>query len=265
MPWSAPQSGHRRSGRRNGQRGRAGAGLWRCVRQASHLRSTPYQIVRTDVVERANVRVIEGGDGAGLAREPVAELPEQTLIATWRSSRVSKARNTSPIPPFPRTHPISSRRPERSARRAVRPRVARTPVPDPCSSTARRGGADRHGSRKHPLRERCALVRSALPRGAIQVLDASPTTPRPWDRFIVAYRRLPWKPLRPAAYGLILFAVPMKHNTPRDAGLAIPVAAAPIRVMLLDGQSGGPYHDWRATTPVMNSNSNRRACSRSTS
>jgi type 1 glutamine amidotransferase len=27
--------------------------------------------------------------------------------------------------------------------------------------------------------------------------------------------------------------------------------AAPIRVMLLDGQSGGPYHDWRATTPVM--------------
>jgi len=34
--------------------------------------------------------------------------------------------------------------------------------------------------------------------------------------------------------------------------LAIAVAqAAPIRVMLLDGQSGGPYHDWRATTPVM--------------
>lgn len=28
-------------------------------------------------------------------------------------------------------------------------------------------------------------------------------------------------------------------------------SAAPIRVMLLDGQSGGPYHDWRATTPVM--------------
>jgi type 1 glutamine amidotransferase len=34
--------------------------------------------------------------------------------------------------------------------------------------------------------------------------------------------------------------------------LAMAVAyAAPIRVMLLDGQSGGPYHDWRATTPVM--------------
>ena len=34
--------------------------------------------------------------------------------------------------------------------------------------------------------------------------------------------------------------------------LAIAMAhAAPITVMLLDGQSGGPYHDWRATTPVM--------------
>jgi type 1 glutamine amidotransferase len=32
---------------------------------------------------------------------------------------------------------------------------------------------------------------------------------------------------------------------------ALPIAAAPIKVMLLDGQSGGPYHDWRATTPVM--------------
>jgi type 1 glutamine amidotransferase len=27
--------------------------------------------------------------------------------------------------------------------------------------------------------------------------------------------------------------------------------AAPIKVMLLDGQSGGPYHDWKATTPVL--------------
>jgi len=26
---------------------------------------------------------------------------------------------------------------------------------------------------------------------------------------------------------------------------------APIKVMLLDGESGGPYHDWRATTPVL--------------
>jgi mono/diheme cytochrome c family protein len=30
-----------------------------------------------------------------------------------------------------------------------------------------------------------------------------------------------------------------------------PRAAAPIRVMLLDGESAGTYHDWRATTPVL--------------
>lgn len=28
-------------------------------------------------------------------------------------------------------------------------------------------------------------------------------------------------------------------------------AAAPIHVMLIDGQSGGPYHAWRQTTPVL--------------
>src|SRR3954468_18309879 len=32
---------------------------------------------------------------------------------------------------------------------------------------------------------------------------------------------------------------------------AVLLSAAPIRVMLLDGQSGGTYHDWRATTPVL--------------
>jgi uncharacterized protein len=32
----------------------------------------------------------------------------------------------------------------------------------------------------------------------------------------------------------------------------IPAAlAAPIRVAILDGQSGGPYHNWRLTTPVL--------------
>ncbi len=30
-----------------------------------------------------------------------------------------------------------------------------------------------------------------------------------------------------------------------------PHAATAIRVLLLDGQSGGPYHNWRLTTPVM--------------
>ena len=30
-----------------------------------------------------------------------------------------------------------------------------------------------------------------------------------------------------------------------------PQAAAPIRVMLLDGESGGPWHKWQLTTPVL--------------
>jgi type 1 glutamine amidotransferase len=38
---------------------------------------------------------------------------------------------------------------------------------------------------------------------------------------------------------LLLFCVPLGH------------AANPIRVMLLDGQSGGPYHAWQLTTPVL--------------
>jgi type 1 glutamine amidotransferase len=33
--------------------------------------------------------------------------------------------------------------------------------------------------------------------------------------------------------------------------LGASLTAAPIQVMLLDGQSGGPYHDWKATTPVL--------------
>ena len=39
------------------------------------------------------------------------------------------------------------------------------------------------------------------------------------------------------------------------AGIAVlaldTVAATPIRVMLLDGESGGPYHKWQLTTPVL--------------
>jgi uncharacterized protein len=34
--------------------------------------------------------------------------------------------------------------------------------------------------------------------------------------------------------------------------IALPAdAAAPIRVMILDGESGGPYHKWQLTTPVL--------------
>jgi hypothetical protein len=34
-------------------------------------------------------------------------------------------------------------------------------------------------------------------------------------------------------------------------GAMAPRAAAPIRVMILDGESGGPYHRWQLTTPVL--------------
>ncbi len=33
--------------------------------------------------------------------------------------------------------------------------------------------------------------------------------------------------------------------------LSLPAGSEPIRVLLLDGESGGPYHDWRLTTPVL--------------
>ena len=28
-------------------------------------------------------------------------------------------------------------------------------------------------------------------------------------------------------------------------------ATAPIQVLLIDGQSGGPYHNWKLTTPIL--------------
>jgi uncharacterized protein len=31
----------------------------------------------------------------------------------------------------------------------------------------------------------------------------------------------------------------------------ISLAADPIRVMLLDGESGGPYHKWKLITPLL--------------
>src|SRR3954454_6406334 len=33
--------------------------------------------------------------------------------------------------------------------------------------------------------------------------------------------------------------------------LTASVSAAPIQVMLLDGESGGPYHNWKLTTPIL--------------
>ncbi len=67
-----------------------------------------------DVVERADVRMVERGDRPRLALEALraacgsaASSGGSTLIATVRSSRVSRARYTSPIPPAPSAPTIS--------------------------------------------------------------------------------------------------------------------------------------------------------------
>ena len=36
-----------------------------------------------------------------------------------------------------------------------------------------------------------------------------------------------------------------------SAGLVLGHSASPVRVMLLDGESAGPYHKWRLTTPLL--------------
>jgi len=48
------------------------------------------------------------------------------------------------------------------------------------------------------------------------------------------------KPLLPALFLSAFFLTP-----------GAPAAAAPIQVLLLDGASGGAYHNWKATTPVL--------------
>ena len=56
-------------------------------------------LLRPDVVQRADVRMVERRDGAGLTFEPLARSQDRrpssagrTLIATIRSRRVSRAR-----------------------------------------------------------------------------------------------------------------------------------------------------------------------------
>lgn len=65
------------------------------------------------VVQGADVRMVQAGDGARLAVEAptevgvVGEVRGEILTATVRSSRVSFARYTSPIPPAPQGDRIS--------------------------------------------------------------------------------------------------------------------------------------------------------------
>ena len=67
----------------------------------------------SDVEQRADVRMIERRDRARLTLETVAKLriggerAARILIATVRSSRVSRARYTSPMPPAPSGATIS--------------------------------------------------------------------------------------------------------------------------------------------------------------
>ena len=70
-------------------------------------------VLLADVVERADVRMSQLRDRARLAIEAFAELRigrerfGRILIATVRSSRVSRALYTSPMPPAPRGERIS--------------------------------------------------------------------------------------------------------------------------------------------------------------
>ncbi len=71
-------------------------------------------VVLADVVQRADVRMVQCGDGLGFALEARTELRvgqrvsvDRTLIATVRSRRVSRALYTSPIPPAPSGERIS--------------------------------------------------------------------------------------------------------------------------------------------------------------
>ena len=62
-------------------------------------------VLHPDVVERADVRMIQAGDNPGFALEALERsgssdrCPGSVLIATVRFRRVSTARYTSPMPP----------------------------------------------------------------------------------------------------------------------------------------------------------------------
>ena len=59
------------------------------------------QVVGTHVVERADIRMIQRGDGLHFALEAFAERWWLVLMATIRFRRVSRAVHTWPMPPSP--------------------------------------------------------------------------------------------------------------------------------------------------------------------
>ena len=69
MPACARHRGHRRSERRRSASARGKGPVDRLAFDVLH-----HQVVRADVVELADVGMIQGGDGAGFALEAFAEL-----------------------------------------------------------------------------------------------------------------------------------------------------------------------------------------------
>ena len=61
-----------------------------------------YEVIRPHIVERADVRVIQSRNRAASRSKRSLNFSFEVLIATVRSSRVSRAFHTSPFPPAPR-------------------------------------------------------------------------------------------------------------------------------------------------------------------
>ena len=112
-----------------------------------------------DVVQVADVRMIERGDRAGFAFEArpaigiADKLFRRTLMATVRSSRVSRALYTSPMPPAPIRAQDLIRAEANAGRewhgyRLLRPLIRQDA--DAAGTSARRGLTDWQRNRKFP-------------------------------------------------------------------------------------------------------------------
>ena len=66
-----------------------------------------HQIIRADIVQSADVGLIQRGDGAGFLLERSLNWSAEILMATSRPRRGSRARHTSPMPPLPGGETIS--------------------------------------------------------------------------------------------------------------------------------------------------------------
>jgi hypothetical protein len=74
---------------------------WHRAAERRALHELHHQVVGADVVEVADVAVIERGDRSGFPGKTIRERLVRNLIATSRPRRESWALNTSPMPPCP--------------------------------------------------------------------------------------------------------------------------------------------------------------------